>query len=102
MRRSVYTRTLERAAEMLGGEQALAEYLNVPPRRLDWWLRGDTELPTEIFLQLVDLLLENGFAQLKKEVPRTAAQIEASEAGHYISTTEKPRSALMRARRDSK
>jgi hypothetical protein len=46
MRRSVYTRTLERAAEMLGGEQALAEYLNVPPRRLDWWLRGDTELPT--------------------------------------------------------
>ena len=53
-------RVLQRGAELLGSERALARYLRVPMPDLFLWLKG-TERPTRAtFLAAVDLLMERG------------------------------------------
>jgi DNA-binding transcriptional regulator YdaS (Cro superfamily) len=54
----VYVRTLERAAQLVGGEQALALSLKVTPSHLSLWLRGVERPPVEIFLRAVDLVTD--------------------------------------------
>ncbi len=54
---SVYVRTLRRAAEVIGGFEALAAYLDVRPRLLHAWMNGTHETPTNVFLKAVDLLM---------------------------------------------
>lgn len=60
----VYLRTLERAAAIVGGEQALALHLRVTPSHLALWLNGLEEPTTEAFLRAVDLVSEHAIAQL--------------------------------------
>ena len=55
---SVYTCTLARAANVIGGPEALAEYLEVRPIHLHAWMNGTYETPTDVFLKAVDFLLE--------------------------------------------
>jgi len=53
-------RALQRAAELLGSERALARRLRAPMRDLLAWLHG-TERPTRaMFLSAVDVLIEYG------------------------------------------
>jgi hypothetical protein len=52
----VYAATLQRAAEVLGGEQELALRLKATPSHVALWLRGEEQPPTHIFLKVVDLL----------------------------------------------
>ena len=59
MRHTVHTRALQRAAEILGGVDALGAFLEVPKRRLDLWMGGQIGLPGDVFLQVVDILLEH-------------------------------------------
>ena len=54
---SVYMRTLARAAEVIGGFEALAAYLDVRPIYLHAWMNGTLETPPDVFLQVVDLLM---------------------------------------------
>jgi len=56
---SVYTRTLVRAAEILGGEVELAFRLQVTPSHLHLWMRGLSEPPRDVFLRAVDLVVEH-------------------------------------------
>lgn len=56
----VYVRTLNRAAEIVGGAEALAYRLKVTPSHLDLWLRGVEQAPTHIFLKAVDLVQDSG------------------------------------------
>ena len=56
--RDVYARTLERAAVIEGGEQALAQRLKVTPSHLSLWLQGVERPPVEVFLRAVDLVSE--------------------------------------------
>jgi hypothetical protein len=57
---SVHARTLRKAAEMLGGERALARYLKVPMPDLSAWLRGNAGPPPDrVFLKAVDLVLND-------------------------------------------
>jgi DNA-binding transcriptional regulator YdaS (Cro superfamily) len=56
--RDVYVRTLERAAVIEGGEQALALRLKVTPSHLALWLQGVERPPVEVFLNAVDLVTE--------------------------------------------
>jgi hypothetical protein len=51
-------RVLQRAAQTLGDERALARYLHVPMPELFLWLRGDEEPPHTVFLRAVDLITE--------------------------------------------
>jgi hypothetical protein len=57
---SVQARTLQRAAELVGGERALARYLRVPLPDLFAWMRPGAEPPPNpVFLRAVDLVLED-------------------------------------------
>ena len=52
---TVYARTLQRAADILGGKEKLRAYLRVPKHRLEAWL-DDAEPPMDIFLKAVDVV----------------------------------------------
>jgi hypothetical protein len=56
---TVYLRTLTRAAEILGGEEKLRDYLHVPMHRLEAWLAGERP-PMDVFLRAVDLVSASG------------------------------------------
>jgi DNA-binding transcriptional regulator YdaS (Cro superfamily) len=70
----VYLRTLERAAQIVGGEQALALHLKVTPSHLVLWLKGLEEPTTEAFLRAVDLVSAHELAQLPQ--PRALPEID--------------------------
>ena len=55
----VRARTLQRAAEIMGGEQQLALHLKVTPSHLALWLEGKEFPPDRIFLKAVDLVTEH-------------------------------------------
>jgi hypothetical protein len=56
---SIESRTLGRAAELLGGRAALARRLQVPLDTLDRWLKGEERPPNLYFLSAVDVVLYN-------------------------------------------
>jgi hypothetical protein len=57
---TIYARTLQKAAEIVGGQRALARYLSVPMPDLFAWMRpGAVPPPTRIFLKAVDLVLND-------------------------------------------
>jgi hypothetical protein len=54
----LYARSLARAAELLGGVDKLAAQLNVPQSYLKLWMKGADKPPVEVFLRVVDFLME--------------------------------------------
>ena len=63
---NVHAVTLRRAAEILGGEAALASTLGVSAKDLAGWLRGTSTPPTKVFLQAVDIVSAHASAPPKK------------------------------------
>lgn len=61
-----YARTLRQAAEVAGGEDALAAALNVPPEALRRWLQGAESPPMEVHLAALDVVTR-GTPQAKAE-----------------------------------
>ena len=57
LRATVYSRTLQRASEVLGGVEPLAKHLRVSPTQLAHWIDGRGQPPTEVFLAAVDVVL---------------------------------------------
>jgi DNA-binding NtrC family response regulator len=55
--RTPRSRTLERAALLVGGVGRLAAYLAVPERSLARWLVGEESPPESVFLDALDLVL---------------------------------------------
>ena len=55
---SVYSRTLQKAAETAGGQRKLARLLRVPLGELEKWIADKDEPPMAIFLKAVDLVLD--------------------------------------------
>lgn len=60
----IHARTLQRAAEIAGGEQQLAFRLKVTPSHLSLWLGGLADPPGDVFLRAVDLVIEKDLAAL--------------------------------------
>ena len=58
MATSVYSRTLQKAAEAAGGHKKLARLLRVPLFDLEKWIADKDEPPMSIFLKAVDLVLD--------------------------------------------
>lgn len=56
---SVYSRAVRKAAEMAGGREALARTLQVPRAELEKWILGEKKPPRDVFLRVVDLLIED-------------------------------------------
>jgi hypothetical protein len=62
----VRSRALGRAADILGGSRALRAYLNVSAMVLGMWMSGATPPPTDVFLKVVDLIIEKDLDSLRK------------------------------------
>ena len=81
----VHSRALRKAAELVGGNSRLAKILGVKPVEVEKWLAADDALPRDVFLRIVDLILdetappsttdENG----EPPVPRSGAGPTASD-----------------------
>ena len=56
---TVHARTLRRAAELLGSEEALALRLNVTLGHLAWWMKDVARTPADVFLRAVDIITEH-------------------------------------------
>ena len=56
---SVYSRAVRKAAEMVGGRDELARMLQVPLVDVEKWIVGDRKPPRELFLRVVDILIED-------------------------------------------
>ena len=63
---TVYIRTLKRAAELIGSEEALARHLNVVPSHVELWIRGVVSPPGDVFLRAADIVSEHDLQQLKE------------------------------------
>ncbi|HYG56432.1 MAG TPA: hypothetical protein VD965_14140 [Burkholderiales bacterium] len=55
---SVQTRTLRKAAAILGGPEALAAVLDAPQADVTSWLDGRIEPPRTAFLLSVDIIVD--------------------------------------------
>jgi Putative antitoxin of bacterial toxin-antitoxin system, YdaS/YdaT len=55
---SVQSRALQKAAELLGGRKKLAERLGVKVAEIEIWIAGGQATPREVFLRVVDLLID--------------------------------------------
>jgi hypothetical protein len=55
---SVYSRALQKAAQLLGGPDRLSKILQVPRADIDAWIADKGKPPREIFLRIVDLILD--------------------------------------------
>jgi hypothetical protein len=58
MAASVYSRALLKATDLVGGREQLAKLLHVPKADLDSWIADEAKLPRDIFLRIVDLILD--------------------------------------------
>lgn len=58
MATSIYSRTMQKAAQLAGGEKKLARYLHVPLAELQKWISDAGTPPTATFLKAVDLVLD--------------------------------------------
>jgi hypothetical protein len=56
----LYARTFARAAEILGGPQALADAIRVPIATLESWFVGEAIAPVEYFHRAVEIVLAHG------------------------------------------
>ena len=58
MASSVYSRTLQKAAELLGGRKKLARVLRIPMTDLEAWIADEAKPPLNVFLRVVDLIID--------------------------------------------
>ena len=65
MRNSVQLRAIRRASEVMGGEQKLADHLGMPLSAVQLWIEGASLIPTDVFLQVVDILVDQAIDDLK-------------------------------------
>jgi hypothetical protein len=54
---TVYSRTLHRACEVLGGMAATSQHFGVPAATLARWIGGVEDPPLDVFLKAVDVVL---------------------------------------------
>jgi hypothetical protein len=73
---SVHAKTLQRAAEIVGGEQELALRLQVTPSHLALWIQGIEQPPGDIFLRAVDLVVDN---DVLSKLPNRSSEPAKSE-----------------------
>jgi hypothetical protein len=55
---SIYSRTLQKAAELIGGRDKLCRHLQVPTDVLAAWIDDKKKPPVQAFLRAVDLVLD--------------------------------------------
>ncbi len=66
---TVYARTLRRAAEIVGGVQQLGAQLGVRSEDLVYWMQGTKQVPQEIFLRAVDIVVAHDVSVISGKHP---------------------------------
>jgi hypothetical protein len=64
--KNVRTHAVRRAAEILGGSRPLRAYLNVSALLIGLWISGAATPPTDVFLKVVDLIVEKDLDSLRR------------------------------------
>jgi hypothetical protein len=64
--KEVRTRAVRRAAEILGGSRPLRTYLNASALVVGLWISGAATPPPDIFLKVVDLIVEKDLDSLRR------------------------------------
>ena len=83
---SVYSRAVLRAAELLGGRDKLGKVLRVPKDELDKWISGAAKPPREVFLRVVDIILdETGVAGDPGDTPEAPPRDAAGPSRSCIN-----------------
>jgi hypothetical protein len=80
---TVYVGTLQRAVDILGGEEQLALQLMVTPSHLALWIRGEALPPEAVFFKAVDIVTEYDLEQLRTKHEDGAAN-DALVAGFLL------------------
>ena len=62
MSSSVHSRAVQRAAELAGGRQALADRLDLKRPDIDAWIAGQDRPTLPVLLRIVDLILDLSYA----------------------------------------
>ena len=73
MANPVYRRAIERAAHVCGGAAQLAERIDVSEARIRFFLDGHAEIPMEVFLRVIDVVLDAEIGALREHRSSTAA-----------------------------
>lgn len=84
MAASVYSRALQKAAELLGGRDRLAKVLHVPASEIDKWIAGQSKPPREVFLRIVDIILDETSGGAANESPEPPPGREAAGPSRYV------------------
>lgn len=58
MARGVHAKALQRAASIVGGEETLRAALQAEPALFERWKKGEEEMPQEVFLRIVDIIVD--------------------------------------------
>ncbi|HLX78954.1 MAG TPA: hypothetical protein VKS43_00050 [Burkholderiales bacterium] len=70
MRRDlIYICALQRAGDLAGGENALANRLGVQVELLRQWQSGDTPIPGGVFLKVATILADDSVARIARDRP---------------------------------
>ncbi len=85
MAASIYSRTFQKAAELLGGRARLCRHLQVPADALEAWIEDEAVPPQMIFLRAVDVILDEtappGSDPGEPPAPREAA--DGASSAYY-------------------
>lgn len=81
---SVYSRALLKAAELLGGRAELAQVLQVSQAELERWVADEQKPPREIFLRVVDIILDETSPAGPDDTSETPRGRDAAGPSRYL------------------
>ena len=81
---SIFSRALLKAAELLGGRDQLAKVLQVPGAELDRWIADEAKPPREMFLRVVDIILDETSAGAAGEGAEPPSDRDAAGPTRYV------------------
>lgn len=93
MKHQLSARALRRAAELKGGNEALAAFLGVSHETLLLWMKGKASMPQQHFDKVVDVLLDGDVASLAG-----AATAPPTDAARVLVVDDDPGGAYGLAR----
>jgi hypothetical protein len=88
--KQVYTRTLQKAAELCGGRKKLARELRVPLADLERWLAGAEKPPISTFLKAIDLILDETASPAAGSEPDDPAPRDCAAPGSSLTSGTEP------------
>jgi hypothetical protein len=75
---------MQKAAELLGGRDELAKALQVPSSEIEKWIAEQSKPPREIFLRVVDIILDETAAGAADDSPEAPPGREAAGPSRYV------------------